>query len=123
MKTFGTPPSQSDRLIGGDPNLEIQVKELLADDLTALFLCTAEDDDVEIRHPSHELTGPVLNSRFWDDNKMGPRIALEVLQVSKEGYGLQCLANCCGVIRTNDGRVNTEYAWPISSARIPFRPF
>ena len=94
-------------LVGSDANLKIRVEELLADDLCTLFFCAAEDDDVEIRDPSRELTSPVLNSRFRDDNKVGAGVALEMFQVSEEGDGLQCLTDCCGLIRINDGKVKT----------------
>lgn len=41
------------------------------DDFGTLFLGPGKDDDADIWGPSLELTGPVLERRFEDDDKAG----------------------------------------------------
>ena len=48
-----------------------------------------KDDDVDVRSPSVELAGPILDSQFGDDGEMWAGNAKVMLQVHEERYFLK----------------------------------
>ena len=55
-------------LVTCNADFEVLRDESVRDDCCALVFCTGEEDNVEVRGPLFELTRPILEGCFWDDD-------------------------------------------------------
>ena len=80
------------QLIRGDENVKILRNEPVGDDFRSLFLGSCQDGDIDVWCPIGELPSPILQCRLRYNNQMRTVDVLVVLQVGKEGDGLERFA-------------------------------
>lgn len=56
--------------VARDADLELLRQKAARNNFRALFLCAREKGNVEVRSPPLEFARPVLQRRFWHDDKM-----------------------------------------------------
>jgi hypothetical protein len=83
--------------VARDADLEVLRQKASCDNFRALFLGAREKGNVEVRSPLLEFARPVLQRRFWNNNKVKARGRALVLKISKEGYGLEGFAKALQV--------------------------
>lgn len=83
--------------VRSDADIEVLRDETGGDELRALLLRAGENDGADVRRPLAKLAGPVLESRFGDDDEMGAGSVCLVFQVGEERDGLKRFAETlCG---------------------------
>lgn len=70
--------------VGRDADLEVLGDQAIGNDFCALLFAAGEDDDAEVRGPLLKFAGPILESGFWNNNKVWPGRIRLMLQVSKK---------------------------------------
>lgn len=73
-------------------DLEFLRQKAASNNFCALFLGAREKGNVEVRSPFLEFARPVLQRRFWNNDKVKARDRALVLKVSEEGYSLEGFA-------------------------------
>lgn len=120
-KLFECPFFDQADFVRGDANLKVGREKSGLDNPRTFLFCACEDDDIEVWYPLCKFTGPVLEGGLGNDDKVRSDDAFEMLEVAEERDGLESLSKTVTSVST---RLNmSERAYPISSAKIPFRPF
>lgn len=76
------------QLIRSDENIEVLRDKSVGDNLRSLFLGSRKDGDIHIWCPISELSSPILERRFRNNNQVRTVDVFVVLQIGKEGDSL-----------------------------------